>query len=94
MQFAAPDMAAKALSRHREYMGSRYVLCGAPERGSACCPALCDWQLTGSNGPLVLKTLSSSILLIPRTQDFRFKFQKSWLHLSETITLWLTTYLF
>ncbi|NXG80770.1 GRSF1 factor, partial [Baryphthengus martii] len=25
VQFAAPDMAAKALSRHREYMGSRYV---------------------------------------------------------------------
>lgn len=26
VQFAAPEMAAKALLRHREYMGSRYVL--------------------------------------------------------------------
>ncbi|NWQ80796.1 GRSF1 factor, partial [Columbina picui] len=25
VQFAAPDMAAKALSRHREYMGNRYI---------------------------------------------------------------------
>ncbi|XP_074946098.1 G-rich sequence factor 1 [Phalacrocorax aristotelis] len=25
VQFAAPDMAAKALSRHRQYMGSRYI---------------------------------------------------------------------
>lgn len=30
VQFAAPDMAAKALSRHREYMGNRYVLAGLP----------------------------------------------------------------
>lgn len=39
MQFATPEMAAKALLRHREYMGNRWVLPWSSGAGRARCGA-------------------------------------------------------